>query len=67
MKRAYFEIDSKRILELMNMIENHTGKMFHETYPELDAECVKALDSEIHASYLINKLAKLVDKLRGES
>lgn len=63
MKQSFYEMDCARILELQGMIEDRTGKMFHELDPELDALCVKALDGETHASYVINQLAKLFDNL----
>lgn len=63
MSNYRYRIDCLRILELQAMIEDRTGLMFHEYSKELDDQCVKALDGEIHASYLINKLAKIVDSL----
>lgn len=63
MSNYRYRIDCGRILELQAMIENRTGLMFHEYSQELDAECIKALDGEIPASFLINKLCKIVDEL----
>ena len=56
-------IDSLRILELQAIIENKIGKMFHEYNSELDDQCIKALDGEIHASFIINQLCKIADSL----
>lgn len=47
----------------MALVENKTRKCFHETYPELDSLCVRALNGETHASFVINSLAKIVDSL----
>lgn len=63
MKRMFYEQDCRRILDLMDLIEDKTGRMFHEINPDLDAECVKALDGDIHASFVINQLTKLYDEV----
>jgi hypothetical protein len=67
MKESFYRLDCLRILELMAQIERRRNGMFHELYPELDEQCRKALDGEIHANFLINKLAKLCDQLNEES
>ena len=65
MNQYQYRIDCLRILELMALIENKTRRCFHDTHPELDSLCVRALDGETHASFVINSLAKIVDSLEG--
>lgn len=60
-----YRINCLRILELQAIVENITKRCFHEIDAELDELCVQALDGEIHASFVINRLAKLVDSLEG--
>ena len=67
MKRAFYEIDCRRVLDLMAFIENRTGKCFHEVYPDLDVATREVLDGERHGSFVINTLARIADELEGES
>lgn len=58
-----------RILQTMSSIEDITGKLFHESHPELESLFWIATDSN-HTSkllYLNNQLNKIVDEMNGEA
>lgn len=57
------EIQRKQILDLMSRVEDLTGKMFHEKYPELEDDIFCQMDRDETLVFYINKLSKLVDEL----
>lgn len=61
------QLNNATILRLMCQIEDihNNGKCFHEMYPELDAKACAAIDGKGNASFIINEMSKLVDKLQG--
>lgn len=65
-KQFFYDDNCQQILRLMALLEDRHKKCFHEVYPDLDETCVKALDGEIHASFVINQLSKLVDESEAD-
>lgn len=61
----YTNLNHCRILDLMSKIETITQKCFGEVYPELEVQCIKALDGDLSATYIINQLSKLIDELEA--
>lgn len=56
-----FELDKKRVLDLMNQIENKTGKMFHEIDSKLESRIWDAIDNKKKLTFFINLLSRKVD------
>lgn len=56
-------LENKRIFTLIDLIESKTGKMFHETHPELCQEHMSVMDGKSKAIHLISKLTKIIDSL----
>lgn len=50
-------------LTLIKRIEDITGKMFHEVYPDLADTHAKCMDIDSGFPYLINQLNKIIDQL----
>ncbi len=60
-------IKKQQVLELMASIEETSGKMMHEFDSELESKCIDALDGNVPLTFVINRLSKELDRLRGAS
>lgn len=57
-----FEVDKRRVLDLMNQVEDKTGKMFHEFDATLEARIWDAIDNKKKLTFFINVLARIIDR-----
>lgn len=57
------ELQGRICLNRIEKIEDLTGKMFHEVYPELAEKHIKAMDNGSKLIYLANQLSKIIDEL----
>ena len=54
-----------RILNLIELIEDMRGEMFHVLYPSLAELHVAVMDGKKSPLFLINELYKIIDELKG--
>lgn len=56
-------LNNKLLLQAIERIETRTGKMFHESHPELDELANEALDGIKPYGYVIERLNQCFDTL----
>lgn len=55
-------------LNKINELEALTGRMFHETHPDLEASFIRGCDTKTHHNlmFVYNTLCKLIDEAKSQ-
>jgi hypothetical protein len=58
-------IQSQMILKYMAQLEDLQGKCFVDIDSELEIKCMKAMDGETPATFVINQLTRMIDEAQN--